>query len=348
MHSGATAKEITLGTSIGTRIDVFLAGRVLHLDVPAADVSLEVQSSRSVPEKLTYTLPRDWVPRFPTDPANSFGQRSQLTIIQRVRGRTYETPMGLFTHGSKTNPGWEETDTGVSITAFGLLQLACDNDFPLPSSPPAGATLKSEAGRLSGMPVILEGMDDVAISSDLSWGYQRLEALEDLCASNGLAYRVKTDSYLHIWKPKEHAPDVRYTFKDALLSAPRKGLPRGANIITMIGTSGSGDDSQQWIEIFRAFDGPYDPGTYGSIMERIELQAASRLEVNEAGKQALRMLRQVKQIRSLSVVLDPRVEIGDVVNVVTDLGEHVIGRVVAISATWKTGEQMRIDVEVYG
>lgn len=346
MRSGATVQDIARGVGIAAQVDIHLAGKVIALDVPAAKVSLEVQGNRSVPERLTYVLPREFLPRHPRDPAESYGQRSHVTIWQETGRGLRPTYLGSFIHGSKDTPGWKETADGVEVTAFGLLQIAEDNPFPLPSSPERGATLRSELERLSGLPVVLDNLTDFVVPSTLQWGYDRIAALTDLCASNSVEKAVKADGYLHVWRRYERVEDARYTARDVLIDAPRSGLPRRPNVITVVGSAG-GQDAKQHVSTLKAQDPPFDVASYGTITRRVELSgAATKEQVVAAAQQEKLSLDLSTQLRSMEIVIDPRVELGDVVAGETAAGETLVGPVRAYATTFEPSSSMRIDVEV--
>lgn len=349
MRSGPGVKELATGVAIGVRVDIHLGGKVIALDVPAGKVSLEVQGDRPVPERLTYELPREFIPRYPHDVANCFGQRSHVTVLQETRQGVRSTYLGQFVHGSKEASGWKETADGVEVTAFGLLQLAADNPFALPSSPERGATLRSELERLSGMPVVLDNLKDFTIPSTLQWGYDRLAALTDLCKSYGLEHAVRTSGYLHVWQPWSRREDARYTYRDILVDAPRQGLPRAPNVITVVGSAG-GENSPQHVATVTSQDPPFHPSTYGYITRRVELSGSvTQAQVEAAAQQEKLNIQLATHVRSIEIIPDPRIELGDVVAGETsaeELGETIIGPVRAYSAVFEPESSMRVDVEV--
>ena len=342
MRPGPHEKLLAQGTTVTARIDVAHGGRVIATNIPVKDVQLEVTEDRAVPEILTYTAPLSMVPVSPADPLNSFGQRSHLTVIQEIGGHHFETEIGWFIHGSTSGKGWEETTSGVKITAYGLLQLPADNDFAFPSSPPAGATLRTELTRLSGMPVILDQIPDKPLPRTLQWGVKRLEALQDLAESYGLGYAVKPDGYLHIWDTTaSRTPAAHYAA--TLLEAPKEGMPRRANLFVGVG---SGEGDKRWTYAARVTEPPYSPETYGTVTERIELSSASSDQaVMAAVQERVRSLNVTTRARSVEIVPDWRLELGDVIQAVTPAGEHITGRVKAFSATVRAGETMRVDLE---
>ena len=348
MRPGPHEELLTQGTTVTARIDVVHGGRVIATNIPVKDVQLEVTEDRVVPEVLTYLAPLSMVPVSPADPLNSFGQRSHVTVIQTIAGKVFETEIGWFIHGSTSGKGWEETTGGVKITAYGLLQIPSDNDFAFPSSPPAGATLRTEFTRIAGMPVILDQVDDKKVPRTLQWGVKRLEALQDLAESYGLNYAVKPDGYLHVWDPSaSRTPAARYAA--TLLEAPREGMPRRANIFVGVGSSGSEETEKQWTYTVRATDPPYLADSYGQITERIEVSAAdSEAQVAAAVQERMRGLHVAQNTRSLGIVPDWRLEKGDVIEaeISSNTGiEYVTGRVKALSGTVRAGEQMRVDIE---
>ena len=348
MRPGPHEVLLAQGTTVTARIDVVHGGRVIATNIPVKDVQVEVTEDRVVPEILTYTAPLSMVPVSPADPLNSFGQRSHLTVVQTISGRIFETAIGWFIHGSTSGKGWEEATGGVKITAYGLLQIPADNDFAFPSSPPADATLRSELSRLSGLPVMLDGLPDRAVPRTLQWGVKRLEALQDLAESYGLAYAVKLDGYLHVWDPStSRAPAAHYAA--TLLEAPKEGMPRRANIFVGVGGSGSDETEKQWTYTARATDGPYSAESYGQITERIEVSAAeSQAQVVAAVQARMQGLHVAQNTRSLGIIPDWRLEKGDVIEAEITTGsgvEYVTGRVTALSGTVRAGEQMRVDIE---
>ena len=342
MRPGPHEELLTQGTTVTARIDVVHGGRVIATNIPVKDVQLEVTEDRVVPEVLTYLAPLSMVPVSPADPLNSFGQRSHVTVIQTIAGKVFETEIGWFIHGSTSGKGWEETTGGVKITAYGLLQIPSDNDFAFPSSPPAGATLRTEFTRIAGMPVILDQVDDKKVPRTLQWGVKRLEALQDLAESYGLNYAVKPDGYLHVWDPSaSRTPAARYAA--TLLEAPREGMPRRPNVFVGVG---SGEGDKRWTHTARVTEPPYSPDTYGLITERIELSSAtSDQAVMAAVQERVRSMTVTTRARSVEIVPDWRLELGDVIQAVTPAGEHITGRVKAFSATVRAGETMRVDLE---
>ena len=342
MRPGPDEKLLTQGVTVGVRVAIMRGSRVLATDVPAVNVQLDVSADSVVPEKLSYDAPLNWLPRAPLDPLNSFGQRSHVTVIQEVAGQRFETALGWFTHGSRENPGWTETDSSVQVTGFGLLQLAEDDPLPWPSSPPVGQLLSREFCRLSNIPIILDGVADVIVPRTSQWGTSRTEAVRDLADSYGLDYRVEPDGYLHVFPtpdPYHQMPVAVY--EGVVIDAPREGMPRRANRVVV---TGSGEKEAQYTSTSALNVSPYD-GDYGRVTERVELSGTSTARaVADAAAARQRMMLFSTQVRSVMMVPDPRIEIDDLITCIADSGEIITGRVIAYS--WSQNQQMRVDVEV--
>ena len=96
MRNGPTLAALSDGLSVGARIDIIRGGEVLKTGIPASEVKVEWSSSnRQVPGALSYSCPMSWVPEWPLDALNNFGQRSMVTALyENRRGDYWEIPLG--------------------------------------------------------------------------------------------------------------------------------------------------------------------------------------------------------------------------------------------------------------
>jgi hypothetical protein len=347
MRPGPSIDELKR-TGVGARINVVRGGRVLAVDVPVTDVQEDWTASRSVPTQVTFLAPPDWVPKDALDPLNNYGQRVQLISLAETSRGTVETEIGWFQIST-----WEIQDDGVQVTCLDLLQVLAENDMTWPSSPPSGATLRSELQRLCtirsdfALPVVLD-VADRSIPRTFQWGTDRLENVADLCESYGLTYAVKPDGCLHAWSiPDGSSPVAHYTAKDLLIDAPRKAKERIANVYTVVG--GQEDDAaNRYSASVSNTASPYDPAGYGVVTQRTALDSAtSQAQVLTAAQTRMRTALAATETRSLEVVMDPRLEGMDVISCITDEGEPIVGRVTAYSRSHTDpSASMRVDVEV--
>lgn len=344
-----TEKIIQAG--IGVKINVMRGSRVIAVDIDVDDVKVTSNATRVVPTQITLTAPLGLLPDDPGDPLNNFGQRIQIIAQIEADGVVQSIDYGWYLITS-----WSEGDDSTSVTALDLMQVLEENPMPWPSSPPSRATLASELRRLCALdggvslPVVLD-MDDFAIDSTIQWDTSRTTSIQDLCQSYGLEYAVQADGCLHVWEARDgREPVAHYTGETLLIGALRESQERKPNRWVVVGSSGSGDDAQQYIARVENNSAPYDPASYGLVTSRTELSGAtSQAAVNAAAQQAMRASLEASTLRSLEIVTDPRLELGDIISVITDAGEPLVGRVVAIVLTLsnsKPSQTMRVDMEV--
>lgn len=349
MRPGPSLEALAGPVAVGARISVHLGGRVIAVDVPCEDVQIDWASDRVVPGKLTYTCPADWVPTSPHDALNNFGQRAHVVMVLETPAGRDEVDLGFWQHQS-----WEEDASGkIKVEALDLLQVLEQDPMAWPSSPPAGATVLTEAQRLAGtLPVTLDpGTPNPLVSPSTQWGHSRTEAIRDLCVARGLNWAVKEDGCLHLWAQTDAgAPVARYTGRDLLIQAPRKSVDRRANRFVVTGSPQETDQSKpavKWTGVATATSWPYEPTVYGWVTDRKEFQAAASAgAVRAAANTNLRNALAAASKRSVEIAADPRLEAGDVIAVHTDAGEVIVGKIVAYSLPVdKPGGQMRVDVE---
>ena len=238
MRPGPSTAALSQGVAVAAKIDTFRAGVLLAEDIPVADVVLDWTRERPVPTQVTFTAPAAWTPVDPMDPLNNFGQRAHVWQRLHLGGEEQLIEIGWF-----LITDWKEDSGGVSVTCLDLMQTVEENPASWPSSPPKGATLRSELYRLARMPIRLDNFVDFTIPRALEWGYSRTEAIRDLCDSYGLDYQIKPDGYLHVWEYQQREPVAHYTGRDLLLDSARSAQPRRPNRWTVVG---EGQEQQGW------------------------------------------------------------------------------------------------------
>ena len=331
--------------AVGARLSVTRGRVVLATDVPARDVTLDVTAARVVPGKLSFSAPLGMVPTHPLDVLANFGQRVHVDSVLVVDGVRHTVDLGWWQIDT-----WSEESDHVKVECLDLMQILEEDPLVWPSSPAKGATLRSELQRLAGsLPVVLDdGVADGAVSPLIEVGTSRTEAVRDLCESRGVGYGVKADGCLHVWPLRDgRAPVLSYTGRDLLVGAPRKAQERRPNRWTVVGSNGPGEEEVRWSASVTSEAEPFDPAAYGRVTDRREFQAAdSQGAVRKAADTYMRTALSAVGSRSVEVVADPRVELGDVVSVVTDPGEVIVGRVKAYSLPVDDpAGKMRIDLE---
>ncbi|MDU0347491.1 hypothetical protein [Actinomyces sp. MRS3W] len=356
MRAGPSLDVLAGGVGVGVEVSSVRGDVVLATSIPVDAVKIEATASRTVPTQVTFNAPPGWVPTDPRDALGNFGQRVQVVYLVDDHGRLERIPLGWYLIAS-----WNEGTDTVQVTALDLLQTLEENPFAWGSSPAAGATLRTECQRLAGtLPVILDdGVDDVSVSPKSQWGTSRTEAVRDLCAAKGVGYRVGADACLHLYPLGDGSrPVAQYTATDLLVDAPRSSVDRRPNRIYVTGThTESVTRGKETVEVETKWTGtatataePYDPDTYGWVTDHREFSSAtSRSQVQAAAETYMRNAVSATTSRSLEIVADPRIELGDVISAVVthpDGPEFLTGRVTAYSLpVGDPAGTMRIDIE---
>lgn len=348
MRSGPGVEVLAGSVAVGHRVDSVRGSRALGLDLGCWGVVLEATASKVVPEQLRLSAGPELVPVDPLDPLNAFGQRLHVWQVLDVGGARTEVDLGWY----QIHDWDEQADGSVQVTAYGLGVILDEDPMVWPSSPRPGARLLAEAQRLAGnhLPVVLDpGVTNVRLGEGLAWGRSRTEALRDLCLSLGLVWRVGVDGYVHLARHRTDSRvlDATYTGRDLLLGAPRSGSREGrANRLTVVGSDGTGADAVKVASTAALSEAPFDRD-YGVVREVTELSGATTAgAVQDAASRAASDAGMRAATRSLEIVADPRIELGDVLGVTTDAGELVVGRVDAYSLPVSTGGSMRVDLGV--
>lgn len=355
MRPGPSTDALAGSVVVGVRMESMLGREVLATSIPAWDVVLDETDDRVVPGELTFTVPLVCLPTHDRHPLANMGQRVHVTQVLTCDGVPSSVEIGWYKIDS-----WSEEDDGVKVTARDLLMVLDENPLTWPSSPPAGATVLSEARRMCApLPVVLDaGVVDRAVPRTTQWGTSRTENLRDLADSYGLAYRVEPDGYVHL-RPAEAGgtPVAYYSAVDSgapgarpghLISAPRSSVDRRPNRWTVVGTQGSGDEEQQFAATVENTAPPFDPDTYGWVTARYEMNmATSQSQVMQAAQTRMRNAAVVIEVRRLEIPADSRLQRRDVISARAASGEIVVGAIKAFSLPVSNhDDSMLVDVEV--
>lgn len=350
MRPGPPTERLMGGLEHRVRVDVLRGRETLARGVPASDVLLEGTVGRGVPQRLTYSLPPDWAPGADVmHPASHYGQHSLpvLELHDPRTGESWETPLGLFLHTPAT-----ESAGRVEIDARDIAQRLAEDEDPWPSSPGAGATLRSEAVRIAAdVPVAFDEprIETIPVRRTQAWGRDRLDSLLELASMCGCAVRSGADGALHIYPlGGAGAPDLWYP-PGVIVSAPPPSPPSERPVSRWIAvreSSGGDKDAapvRTTVTVERE-EPQFYPGDYGRVTR--VLQSSDGASAYEAAADALSQARITGVRRTLMLPLDPRAELGDVVQATLPDGEIIVARVAACSMPLSDpGRLMRLDVD---
>lgn len=335
--------------SYGAFVTVNRGRDVLSTGTDVVEGALEINGSDTVPEALSFTVPKS---ELPTHPRGTFAPYGQ-TVTPSWRAVTHDGVETVIRRAPMLLTGW---DASGRIRATGLLARVDEAPWALPSSPRPGATLREEAQRLVGneLPVVVEGANPV-LPSTLAWGGDRMKSLLDLCAAYGLRPLVKADGQLHLVDAEQSGRDMvaRYsTDRDVIevsggeqrerhnifkvFAKPkdaRSDVPEGRPVPgTVIATE-------------RITTGPLAVSTYGERSIIRELEAGT--SYYQCQREAVRMMREEMAALGTvqaSIVADPRLEVGDIISVTTP-SRIVVGRVIKLSIPMRHSDSMRVDLQ---
>lgn len=350
MLPGPSLATLTGAVAVGARVSVHRGKTTLIQDLPVWDVVLDGTVSRNVRRQLSFTTSGEYVPDNPLDPMNNYGQRVHCwQVLETPDGARTEVDLGWFLITK-----WEETGQGdtMSVEAVDLLQLVVDDVAAWPSSPPKNQTLRAELQRLVGATLAIQyaGKNPV-VDPELQFQTDRLANLADLCAAYGLDFGMRPDGFLHVWELTSEIV-ATYSAADLIVDAPRESADRKPSRYLAVGskTEGSGDKAKEtkWSFEAKLTAPPFD-AAYGVVRERLEVQSAtSQAMVTTAANDAMKKAGGVLGFRSLEIVADARLELGDVCMFVPPVGNAFKGRVTALSLPVSEPGLMRVDVEVIG
>lgn len=276
-------------------------------------------------------------------PLAARGQRLLVEFVYDADGAETRVPLGWF-HIVESRAARD----GVSVSALSLDYLIKSNPALWPSSPERGATLLLEAQRLAdGFPVELDrGVEDRVLPDGLSWGYDRWDALTDLGASVGAQWVFKADGVLHA-VPLRSARHVDLSLDEGVNLVEVDGSQEW-NVYNRVVVVAKGDKDKNIadVSVVETLEtAPFSPDLYGWRTKRIELESGSsvndcrRAAIDELGKSVL-----TGRTARVSCVPDPRVELGDVVQV-PYRDSWLTGRVSGMSLSLSAGSDMRLDLE---
>lgn len=349
MRHGPSTAEMSGPLMVGVRVDILRGGSVIATDIPVSDVKAEWSAEKTVQGVLTYKAPYQWAPREPLDALNFYGQCSLVTVILRSpSGREWETPLGVWLHTS-----WQVQDGHVEVVAKGLMQRLEEDPLPWPGSPASGATLQTTLEQLaSPLPVVLdEGVSDERVATDTQWGRSRTQAISDLAAAHGVGVRIEADESLHVYPLSRVLSDLVYE-----TPALPGGLRGNGLLLSVSPTQASetrppnrwratsGDSSGGQLAERTRTEPPFEPDAYGWVTDHREISEGSVW----AAIEPVALVPTAISSRTLTTVLDPRVELGDIVTAY-DGEETVAGRVKAVSMPLGDLDGgMRIDIDLIG
>lgn len=329
--SETLAATVSCSHTVSAEVAPFYAGQPIPgIDaIEIADGSLEIDGTRDVPGALSFT-----VPRYMTDPDTGLdldllplgeGQYAlgcsgtQVEVTYKVGepgGITDAIGLGFY----KINDWAENDDGGIDVNAVSLEQIVSEARFLTTAQISGGMTFPTAVD------LVLEDLLPLEVNADptrtaaaAAYEEDRLAALTDLVNAWPARMRVDDSGTLTIdppWDDVADAPAIVLTDGEngTLVSAPHSGTRDGIyNAVRATGES-DGDVAPVGATAYlatgpRAWAGPFGnvPYFYASPL----LTTVAQCEA--AARTRLINLQNVAEPVTIECLPDPRLEIGDVV-----------------------------------
>lgn len=359
MRAGPSSRVLASAASWESRPSSWLGGIVLEDIVPITRGRVSWSTSQQVQAGLSCTVPRftvedgltvDWLPSGARSPLARYGQILDVPISSS--GVSARLGRFLITD-------WKQDGAQISVTGAGLLQTAADDRLQAATAPRDGGTLKSEFLRL--LPSYMTAqfhpsLVDRACPKGMEWSEDRLAALYEI--ADAWPARLREDSWGQIQVlpplgPITSQPALSLTDGEGgtVIGAPVADTRNGSYNVFVARSSADGVDAQA---VATVIGGPMDPtGDYRPVPKFFA--SPLLLTVNQCLSAALAMRDESvrgSRTRQVTMAPDPRIELDDPVELITDKGTRTEvrdwGYVTGIDMPLTVGDgDMRVDVAVF-
>lgn len=326
MRVGPSAAVLAAASSWGCKVSSWLGGTLLADEVPISRGRASGSGRQKIPEALTLTVPRftvengrtvDWKPSTAESALARYGQALDVTVTaDGIDGRV----------GRYLITDWEERGASIQVTASGLLKAVEDDRLTAATAPRDNGTLKSEFLRLLPpyMTVIFDpSLVDRAVPRSMEWNEDRLAALQEIAKAWPARIRTTPWGQVHVLPPLPASTIPVLTLTDGeggtVVEAPPSDSREGSYNMVVARSSKNGVDAQA---IASVRSGPMSPT--GEYHPKPMFFSSPLLDDEAACLKAAQSLLAdaVRPSRVLQVTMapDPRPELDDAVEVITDRG----------------------------
>lgn len=347
MRAGPPLKTLATAASWRPRVASWFAGRLLAEDLPVLGGRLTWDSRNPVPDKANITFARfdgleDFLPTTPESPLARYGQQLDVTIT--VAG--VDVRMGRYQIDD-----WKYDEDTITVSAFGLMQVAADSRLLSATSPRDDGTLRSEFLRLAPEQIAVQfdpGLADRPVPRTMSWDESRVDALYDIADAWPAVIRPDAWGQLLVKRPVAASSQPMLTVTDGeggtVIAVPRQDTREGVYNIVVVRSSADGVDASA---VARVTSGPLNVATYNpvprfysspTLTTDAQCQAVANAMRDDSARRA--------SVLQVAMAPDPRPELDDTIGVVRD-NVLDLGVVVAIDMPLTIWDgDMRVDVGV--
>jgi hypothetical protein len=341
--SARFAAEVVGSHRATFRVESWRGSDLLADAVPVETADLSGDDGASVPHELTLSIPagpgREWDPTGdPLHPLAPFGQRLFVRRgIRYVDGSEELLGLGWYLITSATP---DPLGLGVQVRAKGLEQLLEDSKLQRPIQPLY--TFEQEVQRLARGMLPVDTRDPSLVDRAVPWSIvyeeNRMASLIKLAAAWPARIVVDSRGVLRMLPPVPALPGTPvvelHTGSRGIVAEWQTAVDRAEMYNAVFVRGQDPDNAERAVEGIAWDSDPASPTYYGGPFGERPLEYASPLLTTEAACQAAaatmlatRLRRQ--RVAEVSIVPDPRIELGDYVDVRTPTVNGV-GRVAGI------------------
>jgi hypothetical protein len=306
------------------RAQSWLGDELLADDIPIESGSEEVDRSLRVPERVTFNVPRvadgfDWTPSGAGSPLGADGQRISLQVGVGRRG---SDDVEWLQRGWYLLQDARPQDDQVAVTLVGLLTLVDEATLISPFQPNGGIVATIRTLIEPALTVQFDsGLSDRSVPAATNFDLDRLGAVLSLLDAWPAAAAVTPDGFLSVVPDTVSTTPVR-TLTDGvdgtLIRASGSATRDGAfQVVVTTGTASDGGTVQGISYVTtgpRAFGGDFNP--LGVPYRFSSPLLTTVAQCNAAADTVRRRLqRSTAAAYDVSIVPDPRLQVGDVVQI---------------------------------
>lgn len=323
------------GHRVGVRVESWLGDELLDDDLRVDDGSLDFTYGANVPGRLEISFPYDYLPSDYKSPLAAYGQRLNVTRLMANESGEYAINLGWY-----LIQGWDAEWPVVSVEAVSLEQLIADYRFEQAFQIAKNGSLIAGLGSICAgtIPVQFDSyISDANASTEMTWEESRMDAIRDIARALGADVRVDDDGILTVTPERKVESIAHRSFvhgeESAYVSIGTEAMRDEAyNAVIARGTKDDGTPVQG----IAVDDDPTSPtyyyGPYGRRNRFYESQLIKT--VAQAKSSAASILKQ-ELYRSGTVKVkappDPRLEVGDTIEVTDESGFTVKGILLQMS-----------------
>lgn len=343
MREGIPEEVLTGVAGYKAVISAWRNGEVTAGEVPVMGGNLTVDSTKAVPELLTFVVPRwdgrDWYPADDTDhPLSAYGQQVELSIVitSAKTGVEYEVKIGRYLIQSA-----HLTSTmDVEVQAVGLLQVVADARLITPLAPRSNGTFASEFRRLAPAGItaqIDDALIDRRIPQSFEWAEDRLAAWYEIADAWPAQLRVDAWGQAVLSPPLPDIPAPVITVKDGdegtLIADERTVTRDGVYNVVVARSSATDDPNKPPLQaVARQTTGPLAVGTFGEVVKYWTTPLNPNLgSLQKSAATILKNSLRPARVVPVTMLADPRIELDDPVEVRRAYQQTVWGYVTGYS-----------------